>query len=151
MKRIIFILTFLLSTLSIYSQKSKYCPREASIKNVEFITYVDWTRAGSNCDNINYKCVGFYYGITRTKNRVYDYNTNAYYYYYYIYFYSNSKYNNGDWAYTQLSDVIFTLNGYQVHSEKYILFREQNNVCIMWHTTDPNAKIGFNWSNINIY
>lgn len=118
----------------------------------DVITYQDWKIVyNKNCENQYNECIDFYYAITRTRTKVYNYNDGHYYYYYYLIVQSNSTYQNGGWAYTRLTNVNFYLNNTKVHFEPYLLFREKNNICIFWHPTDRTAKIHFEWQNISIY
>lgn len=144
MKINFFLLFILISFLSISQNNKK------QITN--YTIYKDWTVAtGGNCGKVNYKCAGFNYAIVRTNNKIYNPQDGRYYYYYYIYFTSNSTYNGGGWAHTYLENVDFYLNGVKVYSAPYLLFKEKNNVCYMWHSTDKNALIYFEWKNIHVY
>ena len=137
------------SKFSKHKTQNRYKTKKESIST---IVYKNWTVAhGGNCGQVNYKCAGFNYGIVRSKYKVYSPSTGSYYYYYYIYFISNSTYNGGRWAHTALYDVDFYMNGKKVHNENYLLFKQKNNVCVMWHPTDANVDITFSWKNIIVY
>ena len=119
--------------------------------NEPVIVYQDWQIVYNNNCEQKAPCMDFYYALTRSKEKVYNYQDRKYYYYYYLIVQSNSTYQTGGWAYTKLDGVSFYLNGTLVHYEPYVLFREQKTICIFWHDSDANAQVYFKWKNISIY
>jgi hypothetical protein len=140
MKKLLLILTFILSSFVVNSQQT------------DIIPYQNWKIVyDNNCDKQISPCVDFYYAITRSKTKIYNAQYGKYYYYYYLVVQSNSTYRGGGWAYTKLTSVNFYMNGRLVHSEQYVLFREQKTICVFWHPSDANAQLSFDWQNISLY
>jgi len=142
MKKYLFILALLFSSFTPIVKE----------EITEFVVYQDWTIVYNNsCEQKQVECIDFYYAITRTVNKVYNPQDGYYYYYYYLIVQSNSTYSDGTWAYTKLNNVSFFINNQKVYFEPYVLFREQENICIFWHPTDKNAILDFKWQNISVY
>ena len=118
----------------------------------DFMIYKHWTIAyNRQCGTTWNACADFYYCITKSRYKLYNPQDGKYYYYYYLFVQSNSTYSNKNWAYTKLDNVKFYLNGYLVHTEQYVLFREEKLICTFWHPTNPSSNIHFTWSNISVY